>query len=139
MKIDRHGQATILTQDELRRLFVEGLKTERDRALFGVCLFTAARINEACTLPVADTYTQNGSVLPEIIIRKANTKNRLATRTIPVSEVLRVIQEISGHRDLGELQKYLTESPVLMTPPQLLQKICKCGFSFRLLLSEIKS
>lgn len=177
MKIDRHGRAAVLTQEEIQRLFSEGLKTERDRALFGICLFTAARINEACTLRVADVYTANGSILPEVVIRKGNTKGKLATRTVPVIEELRlilsaykpptnnahlfparrgdghlnprsasaiflaalrdvgivgasthslrrtaltlmsnagiplrVIQEISGHRDLGELQKYLEVS-----------------------------
>lgn len=165
-----------LSQEEIRLLFSEGLRTDRDRALFGICLFTAARINEACILQVRDCYDPNGSVLPEVVIRKANTKNRLATRTIPVIEELRlilaayrpptniylfparrgpghierqsaseiflealqqaniigasihslrrtslilmsnagiplqVIQKISGHRDLGELQKYLEVS-----------------------------
>ena len=41
MKIDRHGRAKVLTQAEIRLLFNQGLTTNRDRALFGVCLFTA--------------------------------------------------------------------------------------------------
>jgi integrase/recombinase XerD len=175
--VERIEDPRSLSQEEIRLLFSEGLRTDRDRALFGICLFTAARINEACILQVRDCYAPNGSVLPEVVIRKANTKNRLATRTIPVIEELRlilaayrpptdniylfparrgsghierksasaiflealqqaniigvsihnmrrtsltlmsnagiplqVIQEISGHRDLGELQKYLEVS-----------------------------
>ncbi|MEO0683602.1 MAG: tyrosine-type recombinase/integrase, partial [Cyanobacteria bacterium J06649_11] len=36
-------------------------------------------------------YTSKGKVRPELIIRKANTKGKLATRTIPVIEDLRQI------------------------------------------------
>lgn len=178
MKIDRHGKAKILTQEEIQRLFSQGLQTERDRALFAVMLYTACRVNEACTLKIGDVYDRKGRVRPELIVRKGNTKGKLATRTIPVlddlrqrlvayrpqsrngflfpgrhgkghlladsaswllreackrvdiegvsthsfrrtaltqmSDVgipLRVIQEISGHRTLDELQKYLEVKP----------------------------
>ncbi len=141
-----------------------------------MCLFTAARIREACTLLSEDIYTPKGQVRPRLIIRKSNTKGKLATRSIPVIEdlrqllsnyypirgdvylfpgrsnghlaedsvarilreacqrvgiigvsthsfrrtaltqmsnagiPLRVIQEISGHRNLEQLQKYLEVS-----------------------------
>lgn len=173
MKIDRHGKAKILTQAEIQRLFSSGLQTARDRALFGICLFTACRIREASTMLTTDVYDALGRVRPKLIIRKANSKGKLATRTIPVIEELRqilvnyhpdpsqdylfpgrfsghidpesasrilrkglrrvdiqgasthsfrrtaltqmsdagiplrIIQEVSGHRDLSELQKYL--------------------------------
>jgi hypothetical protein len=35
MKIEGHGQAKILTQEEIELLFNDGLQTERDRTLFG--------------------------------------------------------------------------------------------------------
>ncbi|MEG3920657.1 MULTISPECIES: hypothetical protein [unclassified Microcoleus] len=54
MKIERHGQAKIFTQQEIELLFNKGLQTDRDRTLFGVCLYTACRIAEACSLSVAD-------------------------------------------------------------------------------------
>jgi integrase/recombinase XerD len=176
MKINRHGRAKILTTDEIQLVFAQGFDSERDRTLFGVCLFTAARIREACTLLTEDIYTPKGQVRPRLIIRKSNTKGKLATRSIPVIEdlrqlltnyypirgdvylfpgrsnghlaedsaarilreackqvgiigvsthsfrrtaltqmsnagiPLRVIQEISGHRNLEELQKYLEVS-----------------------------
>lgn len=182
MKIDRHGKGKILTIAEIQLLFNEGLQSNRDRALFGVCLFTACRINEACTLRTADIYDTAGRVRPQMIIRKGNTKGKLATRTIPViadlrsmlttyhpgegqvymfpgrfsgthinpdsaarilrtacrrvgiegasthsfrrtaltnmsdtGVPLRIIQEVSGHRDLSQLQNYLEvdESKVL--------------------------
>ncbi len=178
MKIDRHGRAKILTQSEIQLLFSLGLQTNRDRALFGICLYTACRINEACTLKTTDVYDRSCRVRPELIIRKGATKGKLATRTIPVLEdlrrrlemyqppdphgylfpgrhgrghlladsaswllreacnkvsiegvsthsfrrtaltqmsdagiPLRIIQEVSGHRTLDELQKYLEVRP----------------------------
>lgn len=178
MKIDRHGRSKILTPEEIRSLFNEGLTNPRDRALFGICLYTACRINEACTLRLTDVYNRKGDLRDEVIIRKENTKGKLATRCIPVIEdlrllllnyypsprtwflfpgrrgeghinsdsaarilrevcskldiegvsthsfrrtaltemsnagiPLRVIQEVSGHRTLDELQKYLEVSP----------------------------
>lgn len=91
MKIDRHGKAKILTQAEIQLLFSQGLPTARDRALFGICLFSACRINEAVTLQAADVYAPNGQVRPELLIRKGNTKGKLATRAIPVFEDLRAL------------------------------------------------
>jgi len=176
VKINRHGRAKILTQSEIQLVFAQGFDSERDKTLFGVCLFTAARIREACTLLTSDIYTPKGQVRPRLIIRKSNTKGKLATRSIPVIEdlrqllsnyypirgdvylfpgrsnghlaedsaarilreackqvgiigvsthsfrrtaltqmsnagiPLRVIQEISGHRNLEQLQKYLEVS-----------------------------
>ncbi len=89
MKIDRHGRAKILTVTEIQLLFAEGLQTNRDRALFGTCLYSACRIREACTLRTADVYERQGKVRSELIIRKGNTKGKLATRSIPVIEELR--------------------------------------------------
>jgi integrase/recombinase XerD len=89
MKIERHGQAKILTQQEIELLFNKGLQTDRDRTLFGVCLYTACRIAEACSLMVKDIYTNSGAVRSTINFRKANTKGKLQTRTIPVIEDLR--------------------------------------------------
>ena len=89
MKIEGHGQAKILTQQEIELLFNKGLQTSRDRTLFGVCLYTACRITEACSLMVKDIYTNSGTVRSTINFRKANTKGKLQTRTIPVIEDLR--------------------------------------------------
>ncbi|HEY9672060.1 MAG TPA: site-specific integrase [Waterburya sp.] len=89
MKIDRHGKAKILSPSEIQRLFYSGLQTDRDRALFGICLFSACRIREACTLRTADVFDAQGRVLPKLIIRKGNTKGKLATRTIPIIDDLR--------------------------------------------------
>ena len=89
MKINRHGKAKILTAAEIQDIFNRGLTNDRDRTLFGVCLFSACRIREAVTLLTSDIYTANGQVRPQLILRKANTKGKLATRSIPVIEDLR--------------------------------------------------
>ncbi|MBP0011243.1 MULTISPECIES: site-specific integrase [unclassified Roseofilum] len=91
MKIDRHGKGKVLTTQEIQLLFNQGLKTLRDRCLFGVCLYTAARINEACTLRRVDVYDKQRQVRPELIIRKKNTKGKLDTRCIPVGEDLQAL------------------------------------------------
>jgi integrase len=62
MKIERHAQAKILTQAEIELLFNKDLLSCRSRTLFGVCLYTACRIAEACSLMVKDIYTNSGTV-----------------------------------------------------------------------------
>ena len=63
MKVNRHGQAKILTIEEIQLLFRRGLTNQRDRVLFGVMLFTACRVNEACTLRIEDVYRDRKSVV----------------------------------------------------------------------------
>ncbi|MFP4132555.1 MAG: hypothetical protein ACLFTJ_00300 [Halothece sp.] len=89
MKIDRHGQAKILTPEEIKLLFSEGLVTPRDRALFGICLYAATRIREACSLRTADVFNRKGKPRSDLIIRKENSKGKLATRILPIIEELR--------------------------------------------------
>jgi integrase/recombinase XerD len=88
VKIDRHGQGKILSQEEIHLLFSAGLTNLRDRTLFGVMLFTACRVQEACTLLKKDVYEPSGKVRTELIIRKGHTKGKLDTRTIPVLQEL---------------------------------------------------
>jgi integrase/recombinase XerD len=172
MKVAGNGQGKILTPDELRRLFTDGLLKERDRALFGICLFTGCRVSEALALQTTDIKGET------LTFRKSTTKGKLKTRVVDIqpglaqllaeyqqvkegalfpgmrgrsvtltrfaadkilksacSRVglegvsthsfrrtaltmmssanipLRVIQEISGHNDLGTLQRYLEITP----------------------------
>ncbi|MBD6621064.1 site-specific integrase [Komarekiella sp. 'clone 1'] len=88
MKRDRHGKAKILSHEEIQLLFTDGLKTTRDRTIFATALFTAARINEVVTLLSDDIYDTKGQVRSHLTIRKANTKGKLATRSIPIIEDL---------------------------------------------------
>lgn len=88
-KIAGHGQAAILDDPTLELLFSDGFKSNRDRALFGICLFTAVRIGEACSLLAADIFDQQRQVRPVLTVRRANTKGKLATRAIPVHPELK--------------------------------------------------
>lgn len=91
MKIAGFGKGKILSFEEIQRLFSEGLQTPKDRALFAIMLFTSCRVNEACSLYTIDVFDRQSRVRPHLLIRKSNTKGKLATRTIPVIEDLRVI------------------------------------------------
>ncbi|MBD2212916.1 site-specific integrase [Nostoc linckia FACHB-104] len=99
MKIDRHGKAKILTQEEIQLLFSPDITTARDRALYAVMLFTACRVSEAVTLRKRDVYDTKGRVRREILFRKGNTKGKLATRCVPVIEDLRLKLEEYRPRD----------------------------------------
>jgi len=90
VKIDHHGKAKILNQDEIQALF-SSFRSGRDRALFGICLFCGCRIREACTLRINDVFDSAGRVRSHLIIRKGNTKGKLATRTIPIIQDLRIL------------------------------------------------
>lgn len=89
MKVNRHDQAKVLTPDEIARLFSVRLVNDRDRALFGICLYTACRINEACSLYTADVFSARGEVRERITFRRESTKGKQSTRSIPVSGELR--------------------------------------------------
>jgi integrase len=78
MKVKGNGQGKVLTQEELRRLFSEGFSSPRDRALFGICLFTGCRISEALALQTTDI---KGGMLT---FRKSITKGKLKTRVVDI-------------------------------------------------------
>lgn len=78
LKVNGNGQGKILSQEELKLLFNEGLLKSRDRVLFGLCLFTGCRISEALALQTTDI--KEGTVN----LRKATTKGRKKTRSINV-------------------------------------------------------
>ncbi|GAA6620516.1 tyrosine-type recombinase/integrase [Scytonema sp. NUACC26] len=183
MKVNGNGQGAILTSEELRLLFTEGFTNPRDRALFGICLFTGCRVSEALALQTTDI--KGGT----ITFRKSTTKGKLKTRVVDIQPglaailteyqpkpgalfpgmrgvtehltrfaadkilkdacnrvgltgvsthsfrrtaltqmssagvPLRHIQEISGHNDLGTLQRYLE-----VTPEQRKKAVSVIGF-----------
>ncbi len=183
MKVEGNGQGKILTPDELRLLFTDGFTTSRDRALFGICLYTGCRVSEALALQTTDL--KSGT----ITFRKSTTKGKLKTRVVDIQAglaelladyqprpgalfpglrgvterltrfaadkilrdackrvglvgvsthsfrrtaltmmssagvPLRHIQEISGHNDLGTLQRYLE-----VTPEQRKKAVSVIGF-----------
>ena len=88
MKVNRYGRAAILSASQITLLFNEGFTKPRDRALFGVCLYAAARINEACTLLRGDVICIKG-VRDILVIRSYNTKGKAETREIQVHPQLK--------------------------------------------------
>jgi len=91
VKRDRHGKGKVLSQEEIQLLFSQGLTNQRDRCLFAIMMFSACRVNEACTLLSEDVYDKAGRVRSHLTIRKKNTKRKLATRTLPIIQELRTI------------------------------------------------
>lgn len=89
MKRNRHGKGKVLSQQEIQLLFSSGLQSTLYRCLFAIALFSAARINEVCTLLTEDVFDKKGQVRSHITIRKGNTKGQLGTRTIPIISDLR--------------------------------------------------
>lgn len=85
MKTDGHGQAAVLSPAQLRVLFTQGFDCPRDRALFGICLYSACRISEALQLRVNDLKGQY------IVFRKGNTKGKLATREVRIIPPLQAL------------------------------------------------
>ena len=88
MKVNKFGRAKILSPNEINLLFNEGFTKPRDRALFGVCLYGAARINEAVTLLRGDVIGIKG-VRSVLVIRSYNTKGKQSTREIQVHPQLK--------------------------------------------------
>ena len=80
MKVDRNGQAAILSEGELKELFAYA--SPKYRAIFGICLFTGCRISECLALRSEDIV--NGSIL----FRKENTKGKNKAREIAINPTL---------------------------------------------------
>ena len=99
MKIHKFGRAEILTPSQISKLFDEGFVKPRDRALFGVCLYAAARINEACTLLRGDVIGVRG-VREVLVIRSYNTKGKQSTREIQVHPQLKEYLEVYQQQDI---------------------------------------
>ncbi|MBW4441827.1 MAG: site-specific integrase [Plectolyngbya sp. WJT66-NPBG17] len=99
-KQNGHGQAKILSDAEISKLFSEGFQTDRDRALFAIALFTGCRISEACSMLTDDVYDDRGNVLDTITIRKANTKGKIGTRQMDIVPALKaVLQKWASNKD----------------------------------------
>jgi integrase/recombinase XerD len=93
------GKAAVISSADLDRLFdIEtGFQSIRDRALFGICRYTACRINEACQLLSNDVFLPSGKVRNEITFRAATTKGGYGQKTIKVSDDLRQLLDEYGH------------------------------------------
>ncbi|MBW4516022.1 MAG: site-specific integrase [Timaviella obliquedivisa GSE-PSE-MK23-08B] len=93
------GKAAVIGSEDMERLFSheEGFQSIRDRALFGICRFTACRINEACQLRSDDVFMPSGKVKKEIIFRASTTKGGYGGKAVKVCDELRQLLEEYGH------------------------------------------
>jgi integrase/recombinase XerD len=100
------GKAAVISSADVARLFdIEtGFQSIRDRALFGICRYTACRINEACQLLSDDVFLPSGKVKNEITFRAATTKGGYGGKTVKVSAELRQLLEEYGHS--GKVQLF---------------------------------
>lgn len=85
MKVQGNGQSAILSQEQLNLLFTKGLKRSRDKALFGICFYSACRISEALHLKVSDFSDTH------ITFRKSITKGKSLTREVRIIQPLKSI------------------------------------------------
>lgn len=105
---ERHKKS--LSGNRLRKktsmelLFSDGFSQERDRVLFGIMLFTACQLNEACALEMADVYDNERKVRDRIIFKKKNTLGELKTRIVPVCSELK---ELLSNYKVNHQQRYL--------------------------------
>ena len=97
MKRDRNGQAKILSDEEVAAIF--NLLNPRDRAIFAICLFCGCRISEALSIRAGDVG--NGI----ITIRKANTKGKKGSRSLPISPSLEKI--LNDYLEIASPNEYL--------------------------------
>ena len=89
VKSNRTGQAATLSTEQLDALANE-LSTA-PRAVFSLCRYTAARVNEALSLKW-ENLTQS-----EVVIPKNVTKKKMKTRCVPMNPKL--WQEITDWRE----------------------------------------
>jgi len=88
------GKAAVIRQADLDRMFGEdGFQSFRDRALFGLCRYTAARISEVCQMKISDVLMPTGKVKAEIVFRSETTKGEYGQKSVKVSPNLRVLLE----------------------------------------------
>jgi len=97
------GKASVISQTDLDRMFSnEGFQSFRDRALFGLCRYTAARISEVCQMKISDVFLPNGKVKAEIVFRTETTKGEYGQKTVKVSSDLRSLLEAYEVPQKGE-------------------------------------
>lgn len=99
----RHGQAKILSSDEIELLLKIGFLCARDQTLFIFCFYTGCRISEALQMPVKNVFYKD-DVLEEIVIPKEITKAQQGTRTIPTHPSLSKFLK-NYHRESLQLLK----------------------------------
>ncbi|AFY75492.1 site-specific recombinase XerD (plasmid) [Synechococcus sp. PCC 7502] len=119
MKVERNGQAEILTQEQLQEFF--NYLSPKYRAIFAICLFSGCRISEALSLKTEDI--SNGV----IVFRKSVTKGKLKTREIDINPKLQNYLEAADLPKNGYIfpSKRDAEKPMSsQAADEMLRKYC---------------
>jgi integrase/recombinase XerD len=104
-KLDRHGQAAVLSDIEVNAL-LRAMSNPKHRLLFTVALYTGERWGAVCRLQVADVYADPTRAVPASHItfrastRKARPDGTRETRQVPVHPALADV--LRAHRPPGD-------------------------------------
>lgn len=129
MKVNRNGQAKILTPNEMELLFREGFKCARDKAFFAICRYTACRFSEARQMLYTDVF-KGDRVRPKMLFRRQTTKGKQATREVDTHPTLAdfLYQYRQDSLRLNELVKEYGGWNYLGPKKPLVDKTCpRCG------------
>jgi integrase/recombinase XerD len=85
MKVNRNGQAKILTPEAERQIFQNPKCNRVWQMVFSICLYTGCRISEALSLQVQDISQTH------ITFRRENTKGKNKGRQVPLTPLLQVL------------------------------------------------
>lgn len=87
MKVNREGQAAVLSDQEAQRLIMafNGRHALRDRAIFVLMYFSGMRRNECRLLNIGDLLDQHGNWKPAFLLSKEITKTH-RSRLIPLHQ-----------------------------------------------------
>ena len=90
MKLQRHGKARPLTQQEYQAL-LQHLPQKRYKVLLRLLTATGFRISEALSIRTTDLHESG------VLVRKSNTKGSQSTREIPLPpELIEELRELAG-------------------------------------------
>jgi integrase/recombinase XerD len=110
-KINRCGQATVLSRQEIARLF-RVISSQNHRLIFAICRYTTERITAVLKLEPLDVYDTRGKVRPIITFRGVNRKGSKGkpgkTRQVPVHPRLK---ELLDEYEIPQGGKWLFPSP----------------------------
>ena len=121
-KINRCGQAKILTTQEMAKLFKQ-FRSPQHQAIFGIARYTIERIGAILKLQTSDVFNARGEVREKITFRSSTRKagggKPGGTRQVPIHSSLKPILEIYG----SQKGKWLFPSPSNPEKPLARQSI----------------
>jgi len=122
-KINRCGQAAVLSRQEMARLF-RAINAPNHRLIFAICRYTTERIGAVLRLQPLDVYDSKGKVRPIITFRGVNRKGYAGkpgkTRQVPTHPRLK---ELLDAYEVPPNSKWLFPSSIDNTKPMTRQSV----------------